>query len=67
LRQTCLPVENNYSRCMANIKMQAYPRGEDYLADDKLFPRPKVKVTAAELSQAITKAFQRSFKDKQGN
>lgn len=52
---------------MANIKMQAYPRGEDYLADDKLFPRPKVKVTAAELSQAITKAFQRSFKDKQGN
>ena len=52
---------------MANIKMQAYPRGDDYLADEKIFPRPKTKVTAAELSQAITKAFQRSFKDKQGD
>jgi hypothetical protein len=52
---------------MANIKMQAYPRGEDYLADDKLFPRPKTKVAPAELSQAIGKAFERSFKDKQGN
>lgn len=52
---------------MANIKMQAYPRDDDYLADDKLFPRPKGKVTTDELSQAITKAFERSFKDKQGN
>jgi hypothetical protein len=67
---TCPPVENNYSYGMANIKMQKYPRGDegdDYLADDKLFPRPKIKVTAAELSLAISKAFERSFKDKQGN
>ena len=47
--------------------MQAYPRGDDYVADEKIFPRPKAKVTADELSQAITKAFQRSFKDKQGD
>ena len=52
---------------MANIKMQNYPRSDDYLADAKLFPRPKGKVTADELSRAITKAFERSFKDKQGN
>jgi hypothetical protein len=52
---------------MANIKMQNYPRGDDYLADDKLFPRPKGKVNADELSSAIAKAFERSFKDKQGN
>jgi hypothetical protein len=64
---TCLLVETNYSCDMANIKMQSYPRGDDYLADAKLFPRPKGKVTAEELSDAITKAFERSFKDKQGN
>jgi hypothetical protein len=52
---------------MANIKMQTYPRGDDYLADAKLFPRPKEKVSVGNLSQAITKAFERSFKDKQGN
>jgi hypothetical protein len=52
---------------MANIKMQGYPRAEDYLADGKLFPRPKGKVNPDELSLAITKAFERSFKDKQGN
>jgi hypothetical protein len=52
---------------MAPKKMQAYPRNEDYLAEEKLFPRPKNKVTAAELSLAISKAFERSFKDKQGN
>jgi hypothetical protein len=63
----CLPAETNYSQGMANIKMQAYPRGDDYLADDKLFPRPKHKIGAGELSGAITRAFERSFKDKQGN
>lgn len=47
--------------------MQTYPRGEDYLADGKLFPRPTGKVAANDLTQAITKAFERSFKDKQGN
>jgi len=64
---TCLLAETNYSQDMANIKMQAYPRGDDYLADDKLFPRPKHKIGAGELSGAITRAFERSFKDKQGN
>jgi hypothetical protein len=52
---------------MANIKMQNYPRGDDYLADGKIFPRPKGKITANQLSQAITRAFERCLKDKGGN
>ena len=47
--------------------MQLYPRDDDYLASDYLFPRPNKKVKVNELSEAIKKAFERSFKDKKGD
>jgi len=47
---------------------QGYPRREeDYLASDTLFPRPTTNIAPAQLSQAISKAFERSLKDKKGN
>jgi len=52
---------------MAHIKIQNYPRRDDYLAKDELFPRPKKSTSAAELSQAITRAYERCLKDKKGN
>ena len=52
---------------MAKVKIQNYPRRDDYLAKDKLFPRPKEKISAIQLSQAIARAFERCLKDKQGN
>ncbi|MGA2802456.1 MAG: hypothetical protein ABSE97_08845 [Verrucomicrobiota bacterium] len=52
---------------MAKIKIQNYPRRDDYLAKDKIFPRPKTPITSDQLFQAITKAFERCLKDKRGN
>ncbi|MGH7976424.1 MAG: hypothetical protein ACREDS_00035 [Limisphaerales bacterium] len=52
---------------MAKIKIQSYPRRDDYLAKDKIFPRPKTSITSEQLSQAIAKAFERCLKDKRGN
>ena len=52
---------------MAHVKIQNYPRRDDYLTKDELFPRPQKSITAAELSQAITRAYERCLKDKKGN
>ena len=52
---------------MAHVKIQNYPRRDDYLAKDELFPRPKKPISAGELSEAITRAFKRCLKDKKGN
>jgi len=52
---------------MAKIKIQNYPRRDDYLAKDKIFPRPKPPISSDQLSQAIAKAFERCLKDKRGN
>ena len=53
---------------MAHIKFQNYPRkDDDYLANDKLFPRPKKPVAPDQLIKAIGRAFERCLKDKKGN
>ena len=52
---------------MPQIKIQNYPRRDDYLAKDELLPRPKTGVSSGQLSQAIGRAFERSLKDKKGN
>jgi hypothetical protein len=52
---------------MAHIKIQNYPRRDDYLAKDKLFPRPQTPIASEQLSHAIAKAFERCLKDKRGN
>jgi hypothetical protein len=52
---------------MPQIKIQNYPRRDDYLAKDELLPRPKTAISAAQLAGAIERAFERSLKDKKGN
>jgi hypothetical protein len=52
---------------MPQIKIQSYPRRDDFLAKDELFPRLKTPVNDAELSGAIRRAFERCLKDKRGN
>jgi hypothetical protein len=52
---------------MAKIKIQNYPRRDDYLAKDTIFLRPKTPIISDQLSQAIAKAFERCLKDKRGN
>ena len=52
---------------MPQIRIQNYPRRADYLAKDSLFSRPKAPITSDQLSEAISRAFERSFKDKRGN
>jgi len=42
---------------MAHVKIQNYPRRDDYLAKDELCHRPKKPINAAELSEAITRAY----------
>ncbi len=57
--------ENNFSNAgcivksafMAHVKIQNYPRRDDYLAKDELFHRPKKTINTAELSEAITRAY----------
>ena len=52
---------------MPPIKMQPYPRREDYLAQDGLFPLPRQRLSTPALTKAIHTAFERSMKDKRGN
>jgi hypothetical protein len=52
---------------MAQIKIQQYPRRDDFLAKDDLFPRPGTAISGEELSEAIRRAFERCLKDKRGN
>jgi hypothetical protein len=52
---------------MPHIKIQNYPRRDDYLAKDELFPRPKKAISSDELSKAIARAYERCLKDKKGN
>jgi hypothetical protein len=49
--------------------LQAYPRRQPdgYLADDSLFPLPAQSLTARQLDDAITRAFERSLKSKSGD
>lgn len=52
---------------MPPVKMQQYPRRDDYLAQDKLFPPPNRRLSKETLTKAIHVAFERSISDKQGN
>jgi hypothetical protein len=52
---------------MPAIKMQPYPRRDDYLAEEFLFPRPSKPLSEEKLEKAIVTAFERCLKDKRGN
>lgn len=49
-----------------HISLQNYPRRQDYLADDFLFPLPLKPITSVQLNESIRRAFERSLKDKSG-
>lgn len=51
---------------MPHIKIQPYPRREDFLADDALFAPPERGLDAARLSAAVERAFTRCLTDKTG-
>lgn len=52
---------------MPQIKIQPYPRRDDFLAKEELFPRPQSAIKPSELTEAIRRAFERCLKDKRGN
>lgn len=47
--------------------LQPYPRRDDYLAEDSLFPRPEKALTKHQLDHAIVAAFERCLTDKKGD
>lgn len=49
------------------IKIQQYPRREDFLAKESLFPKPAKSISSEALETAIIAAFERCLKDKRGN
>jgi hypothetical protein len=52
---------------MPTVKIQPYPRRDDDLAEDSLFPRPNETISDEQLRAAIRRAFERCLKDKRGN
>lgn len=52
---------------MPQIRIQRYPRRDDFLAEGTLFPRPNTSLTSKQLSAAIGGAFERCLKDKRGD
>lgn len=52
---------------MPKIKIQQYPRRDDFLAEESLFPKPAKSISDKMLDTAIVAAFERCLKDKRGN
>jgi len=46
--------------------LQSYPRQANFLAEDHLFPKPKVPLASSKLYGAIERAFERTLTNKQG-
>ncbi len=51
---------------MPHIKIQQYPRRDDFLAADELFAPPRTALHPSRLSDAVKRAFERCLTDKTG-